>query len=202
MNLLIILAGVAAFRVLPVREYPDVELPVVTVQTSYVGASAQTVENTITVPIEEAINGVNGIRTIRSTSGLGTSNIEIELSVDRNIDLAATDVQNAIQTVLARLPPDAERPVVQKAQGGSRALIWLAVQSDHHSPHDLTDIAERVVKTRLQILPGVASTGRRIERSLIFISKPAVGAAVRAPERKIRVLYHRVRLGLQLRARA
>jgi multidrug efflux pump len=157
MNLLVILAGIWAFRALPVREYPDVELPVVTVQTTYVGASAHTIENTLTVPLEEAINGVNGIRTIRSTSALGASNIEIELTADRDIDLAAMDIQNAIQAVLGRLPPAAERPVVQKAQSGSRSLIWLVVQSERHSPADLSDIADRVVKTPLQVVPGVAS---------------------------------------------
>lgn len=155
MSLLVILAGLWAFRQMPVREYPDVDPPVVTVNTLYVGASPETVENTVTVPLEEAIKGVEGIRTITSTSSLGASAIQIEFVTDRDMDIAANEVTNALQTVAGNLPDEAERPRVRKARSGSLAIIWLAVQSGDYSPPELTDIADRLVKTPLQVLPGV-----------------------------------------------
>lgn len=164
MNLLIMLAGVAAFRNLPVREYPDVDPPLVSVNTAYVGANPQTIETTVTVPLEEAIKGVEGIRSITSVSSLGESSIDIEFLVGRDMDLAANDVTNAIQSALGDLPEDAERPIVRKASSGSRALIWIAVQGEGWKAPDLTDIADRIVKTPLQVLPGVGDIiigGRR-----------------------------------------
>jgi multidrug efflux pump len=163
-NLLVVLAGVWAFRYLPVREYPDVDPPTVSVRTAYVGASPQTVENTITIPLEEALKGVEGIRTVTSTSSLGESAVSIEFESGRDMDLAANDVTNAIQAALTQLPDEAERPTVAKAAAGSRALIWLSVQGDGWAAPDLTDVAERIVKAPLQVLPGVADIvigGRR-----------------------------------------
>jgi multidrug efflux pump len=154
-SLLIVLAGVWAFRLMPLREYPDVDPPLVSIRTLYVGAAPQTVEDTITVPIEEAINGVEGIRTVTSTSALGDSSINIEFESGRDMDLAANDVTNAIQRALAKLPAEAERPSVAKAASGSSALMWLSVQGEGWEAPDLTDVAERVVKTPLQVLPGV-----------------------------------------------
>jgi multidrug efflux pump len=179
MNLLIVLAGIWAFLLLPIREYPDVDTPVVSVRTVYRGASPSTVEDSVTVRIEEIIKGIEGIRVIRSTSSLGMSTVEIEFATDRDVDLAATDVQNAVQTIVGRLPPDTERPVVSKAEGGSRVLIWLSVRSNHHAAPDLTDIADRYVKTPLQVLPGVADIiigGQRTYAMRIWLDPDAMAA--------------------------
>jgi multidrug efflux pump len=156
MSLLVVLAGVAAYTGLPVREYADVDNPVVSITTAYVGASPETVEATITEPIEQSLNGVEGIRAISSVSGLGASAVDVEFVAGRDIDLAANDVSNAIQRALRDLPSDAERPVVSKSDANSRPIMWLSVFGERYSDVDLTDIADRVVKTPLQILPGVA----------------------------------------------
>ena len=120
MSLLIVLAGITAFSALPVREYPDVDNPVVSVSTTYVGANAQTVESSVTEPLEQAFNGVEGIRTITSISAFGGSSIDIEFEAGRDIDLAATDVANVVQRALGDIPEGAERPIVRKSGAGYR----------------------------------------------------------------------------------
>jgi multidrug efflux pump len=157
MSLLILLAGVASYSGLPVREYPDVDSPVVSVTTTYVGASPETVESSVTEPLEQAFNGVEGIRTIKSTSGFGASAIEVEFLPGRDIDAAATDVTNAVQRALRDIPEEAERPIVRKSGANSRPIMWLHVRGESYSAVDLTDMADRIVKTPLQILPGIAN---------------------------------------------
>jgi len=156
MSLLIVVAGAAAFFLLPVREYPDVDPPEVSVTTVYPGASPETVETTVTEPLEQVLNGIEGIRDIESTSGFGTSVISVEFVVGRDIDLAATDVSNAIQRGLRDLPEEAERPIVSKSGARSRPIMWLNVKGERYTPGDRTDLADRIVKTPLQVLPGVA----------------------------------------------
>ena len=101
MSLLIIVAGAVSFFALPVREYPDVDNPLVSVTTVYPGASPETVEATITEPLERVMNGIEGIRSIESTSAFGVSSIDVEFVAGRDIDVAATDVSNVIQRALA-----------------------------------------------------------------------------------------------------
>ena len=156
MSLLIVVAGTVAFVMLPVREYPDVDPPEVSVTTVYRGASPETVETTVTEPLEQVLNGIEGIRTIESTSGFGVSLISVEFVVGRDIDLAATDVSNAIQRGLRDLPEEAERPTVSKAGARSRPIMWLNLKGESYTPGDRTDLADRMVKTPLQVLPGVA----------------------------------------------
>ncbi len=156
MSLLIVLAGVAAFLNIPVREYPDVDNPVVSITTTYVGASPTTVESTITEPIEQSLNGIEGVRNITSISGFSHSSVTVEFVAGRDIDLAVTDVSNAIQRAFDDIPNEAERPIVAKSGANSFPIIWLGLQSEVYSPEDLTDIVDRIVKPPLQILPGVA----------------------------------------------
>ena len=156
MNLLIIVAGVACWLVLPVRELPDVDNPLVSVSTVYAGASPETVEATLTQPLEEQLNGIEAIRSIESTSGFGVSSISLEFEAGRDVDVAATDVQNAVQRALGNLPEAAERPVIRKAGANAAPIIFLNVLGEDYSAVDLTDIADRLVKTPLQLLPGVA----------------------------------------------
>ncbi|MCB0219620.1 MAG: efflux RND transporter permease subunit [Chrysiogenetes bacterium] len=157
MSLLIVLVGLRSFGLLPVREYPDVDNPVVSVSVDYVGATAETIESTIIEPLEQALNGIDDIRNIDSTAAYGNGRVSVEFNPNRDIDEAATDVNNAVQAALGKLPEDAERPVIRKASSGSRALMWLAVRGDGYSPPELTDIADRIVKTPLQVLPGIAN---------------------------------------------
>jgi multidrug efflux pump len=156
MNLLIVVVGLAAFAALPVREYPDVDPPVVSVSTVYPGAAAETVESTITEPLEQVLNGIEGMRTIESTSGFGLSSINLEFDAGRDVDVASVDVSNAIQRGLGDLPLEAERPIVAKAGSNAQALMWLNVKGEAFTASDRTDLADRLVKAPLQVLPGVA----------------------------------------------
>ena len=156
MNLLIVVAGIASWVALPVRELPDVDNPLVSVSTLYAGASPETIEATLTQPLEEGLNGIEAIRSIESTSAFGVSSINLEFEAGRDVDVAATDVQNAVQRVLGQLPDAAERPVIRKAGANSSPIIFLNVLGKDYSAVDLTDIADRLVKTPLQLLPGVA----------------------------------------------
>ncbi|MDJ0849322.1 MAG: efflux RND transporter permease subunit [Myxococcota bacterium] len=156
MSLLIVVAGAGAFFALPVRELPDVDNPLVSVSTDYPGASPETVEATIVEPLERVLNGIEGIRSIESTSAFGVGSIDVEFEAGRDLDLAATDVSNAVLRAVDRLPDDARRPIVRKAGANSTPIMWINVQGDDYSPEDLTDIADRLVRTPLQLLPGVA----------------------------------------------
>ncbi len=156
-NLLIAVLGVAAFGVLPVREYPDIDVPVVSITTTYFGASPETVENTVTEPLEQALGGIEDVRSIRSTSAYSVSQINVEFNAGRDIDNAATDVSNSIQRAFGELPSEAETPIVSKASaGGSGAIMWITLFGDSYSAQEKTDMAERLVRTPLQLLPGVA----------------------------------------------
>lgn len=155
-NLLIVLAGLACYLTLPVREYPDVDNPVVSISTVYIGASPETVESAITEPLEQALNGIEDIRNIASISSFGRSSINVEFFAGRDIDLATTDVTNAIQRALGELPDLAERPVVTKSGANSFPIIWLSIEGEGYSAVDLTDIADRIAKPPLQVLSGVA----------------------------------------------
>jgi multidrug efflux pump len=156
MSLIIVVAGVAAFFALPVRELPDVDNPLVSISTVYLGASPETVEASITEPLERVLNGIEGIRSIDSTSAFGVSAINVEFEAGRDLDVAATDVSNAVLRAVDRLPEDSRRPVVRKAGANASPIMWINVQGDDYSPVDLTDIADRLVRTPLQLLPGVA----------------------------------------------
>ncbi len=164
LSLVILLAGFAAFLRIPVREYPDVDNPVVSVTTTYVGASPATVESTVTEPLERSLNGVEGIRNTSSISGLGRSSITVEFTAGRDIDVAVTDVGNAIQRAFDDIPDEAERPIVAKSGANTFPIMWLGLQSDRFSAEDLTDIVDRIIRPPLQILPGVAevlASGRK-----------------------------------------
>lgn len=156
MSLVIVVAGCAAFFALPVRELPDIDNPLVSVSTIYLGASPETVEATITEPLERVLNGIEGIRSIESTSAFGMSAINVEFEAGRDLDVAATDVSNAVLRAVDRLPEIARRPVIRKAGANSSPIMWINVQGDDYSPEDLTDIADRIVRTPIQLLPGVA----------------------------------------------
>jgi multidrug efflux pump len=158
-NLLIIIIGVAALSKLAVREYPDIETPVVSITTTYLGASPETIENTITEPLEQALNGIRDIRSIRSISSNGVSSINVEFQTSRAIDDAANDVNNVIQSALGKIPQSADKPIIAKSTANSQALMWIVLvdKKKKYTPELLSDIADRQVKTPLQILPGVGS---------------------------------------------
>ncbi|HMQ62600.1 MAG TPA: efflux RND transporter permease subunit [Flavilitoribacter sp.] len=157
MSILIILFGLIGMNYLGVREYPSVDNPVITVSTTYVGANADIIESQITEPIEEAVNSISGIRSVTSVSRDGASTVTIEFNLSVNMETAANDVRDKVSQAVRRLPPDAEPPVVSKADADSSPIIFLNIQSNQRSLMELTEIAETVFKERLQTIDGVSS---------------------------------------------
>lgn len=179
MSLVIIAFGAIAFTTLPLRELPDIDRPVVSVNTTYAGASAQVVENQITRPIEDQLSGIDGIDTINATSRDGRSSVNIEFTLDRDIEAAANDVRNAVDRARAVLPVDVLDPVIRKADADADPIIWFSLESTTLDPIELTDYAERYIVDRLSVLNGVASVtvGGGFRRALrIWLNTNALAA--------------------------
>ena len=155
-NLLLITFGMMAFKFLSLREYPDVNPPIVSIGTNYPGASAAIVETRITQIIEDRISGISGIRSISSSSSNGRSNITIEFDSDRDIDAAANDVRDRVSRVLNNLPEEVDPPEVSKADADEDVIIWFNLASDNMSSLELSDYARRYLEDRFSSLDGVA----------------------------------------------
>ena len=156
MSLLLFAFGLLAFDRLPLREYPDIDPPVVSVETSYPGAAANVVENRITELIEDRVSGVEGIRFVESTSEDGRSVINIEFAIDRDIDAAANDIRDRVSSILDDLPAEADPPEIQKVDSNENVIMWLNLASDRMSVPELTDYADRYLVDRFSVLDGVA----------------------------------------------
>lgn len=155
-NLLIVLVGVVCYSRLPVRQTPKIDTPVVNVNTFYPGANAAVIESQITKPIEDALAGIEGVDFIQSNSRAEQSNVTVVFNLDRSPDGAASDVRDRVNQAREFLPLDAREPVVQKQEADSQPIIWLSFNSDRHSQLEVADYARRLVKDRLQAIPGVA----------------------------------------------
>ncbi len=156
LSIAILLFGLVGFSFLGLREYPSVDPPVVSVSTSYVGANADVIENQITEPLEESINGIAGIKSLTSTSSDGRSSITVEFELDVNMEAAANDVRDRVSRAIRSLPADCDPPVVVKADADQSAIIILAIQSEKRTLLELSDIARNVFKERLQTISGVS----------------------------------------------
>lgn len=157
MSVSIIVFGLIGYSYLGIREYPSVDPPVVTVQTSYTGANADIIESQITEPLEESINGIAGIKTLSSSSRDGRSSITVEFDLSVNIEDAANDVRDRVSRSLAILPKDVDPPVVSKADADSNPIYNLNIYSNTRDLLSLNEIATRSVKEKLQTIPGVSS---------------------------------------------
>src|SRR5690554_1774091 len=158
MNLTIMLFGIIGFTYLGVREFPSIDPAQISVSTSYSGANADIIESQITEPLEKAINNIDGIRNITSSSNQGSSRISIEFNLDKDLEEAANDVRDKVSQAIRSLPQDIDAaPVVSKADADSRAIISMTVQSDNRNILELTDYADNVLAQRLQTIPGVSS---------------------------------------------
>ena len=158
MNLTIMLFGFIGFTYLGVREFPSIDPAQISVSTNYAGANADIIESQITEPLEKAINGIDGIRNITSSSNQGSSRINIEFNLDKDLEEAANDVRDKVSQAIRSLPQDIDAaPVVSKADADSRAIISMTVQSDNKNILELTDYADNVLVQRLQTIPGVSS---------------------------------------------
>lgn len=156
MNLLVIAFGILSFTKLPLREYPDIDPPVVSIRTNYLGAAANVVETRITQPIEERIAGIEGIKSISSTSEDGRSNVTVEFNISRNIDDAANDIRDRVSGLLNNLPEEADPPEVQKTDSNDDVIMWLNLNGKGMSLMEITDYADRYVVDRFSSLDGVA----------------------------------------------
>ncbi len=156
LSLLLVAFGIVSFSRLPLREYPDIDPPVVSVSTSYQGASANIVETRITEVIEDRISGVEGIKFISSSSSDGRSRINIEFDVGRDIEAATNDVRDRVSGVIDNLPEEADPPDIQKADSSDDVILWLNLNSDRLDTLELTDYAKRYIQDRFSVLPGVA----------------------------------------------
>ncbi len=155
-SLLVIVIGLAAVLNLPVREYPDVDDPTITATLIYPGAAAEVVEREITEPIEEAVSGIDGVRQIRASSRDGRARIEVEFSLNRDLDLAAADVRDRISTVRNELPDEAEDPEISQQSLQAQVVMWVTLTSDELDRLALSDLADRVLVDQLSTVPGVA----------------------------------------------
>jgi multidrug efflux pump len=156
MSIVILLFGGIGISLLGVREFPSVDPPVINVSTSYVGANADVILAQITEPLEEQINGIQGIKSLTSTSADGRSNITVEFEVGADLEAAANDVRDKVAGAQRSLPPDADPPVVSKADADSQPIVGVNVKSDSRSLLELSEIADNVFKERLQTIPGVS----------------------------------------------
>ena len=156
MSLLIILIGLVSFDRLSVREYPRIDEPVVTVNTRLIGASSEVIESQVTKPLEDSIAGIEGVDIITSISRAEQSQITVRFKLEKNPDNAAADVRDRVSRVRGRLPDAVDEPIIAKVEADATPTIWLAYTSETLSPLELTDLINRVVKPRLQTVPGVA----------------------------------------------
>jgi multidrug efflux pump len=177
--LILIVFGLVAFSRLSLREYPDIDPPVVSISTSYPGASASVIETRITQVIEDRIAGIEGVRFINSRSQDGRSNISIEFRVDRNIESAANDVRDRVSVVVSQLPPEADPPRVEKADADDDVILWLNLASEKLATPELTDYANRYLVDRFSALDGVARVqvgGARDYAMRVWIDRRALAA--------------------------
>jgi len=154
-SLALVLFGAIGYTRLAVREFPDVDPPIVSVSTELPGANPQVVESAVTDILEEELSTVEGLRTLSSSSAEGFSNITLEFNLERGVEAAAQDVRDKVARVRGRLPEDVREPVVAKQEADAQPFFWLSLSGANYDLLQLSDIGDRLVKSRLQTLPGV-----------------------------------------------
>ncbi|MEI5640471.1 MULTISPECIES: efflux RND transporter permease subunit [unclassified Pseudoalteromonas] len=178
-NLLLLTFGLVAFSMLPLREYPDIESPIVSVSTNYTGASAEVVETKITQVLENRISGIEGIKSITSSSRNGRSNITIEFTISRDIDAAANDVRERVSRALDRLPEQVRPPEVSKSNSDESPIAWFVLNSETMDTLQLSDYAQRFIVDRLAVVDGVSNVrigGERQYAMKIWLDRKAMAA--------------------------
>jgi multidrug efflux pump len=156
MSLALILFGIIGLMRLPVRELPNIDPPIVSVMTVYPGANAQVVETEVTERLEEELNSIEGIKTLTSESKEEVSNITIEFTLARPVDVAAQDVRDRVSRARGKLPEDIEEPIIAKQEADAQPIMWIALHSDRYDTLELSRIAEKQLKDVLQTTPGVS----------------------------------------------
>jgi multidrug efflux pump len=156
-SIVIVLFGIIGFNYLPIREYPAVDPPIVTVSTSYIGANAEIIESQITEPLEDQINGIAGIKNLTSVSREGRSTVTVEFDLDVDLETATNDVRSRVSRAVGNIPPDADPPIVSKADADARPILFFNIKSDSRNLLQLSEIAENYFKERVQTIPGVSN---------------------------------------------
>ena len=175
----LVLFGIIGYRQLSVREYPDVDPPIISVQTFLAGANPQVMESAVTDILEEELSTVPGLRTLVSSSAEQFSNITLEFTLDRDVDDAAQDVRDKVSRVRGRLPLDIEEPVIAKQEADASPFFWLALNGQNYSLLQLSDLGDRLVKSQLQTVPGVGSVfiaGERRYAMRVWLSTAQLSA--------------------------
>lgn len=178
-SLLLVAFGLVAFGKLPLREYPNIDPPIVSIETNYRGASAAVVESRISQLIEDRISGVEGIRHVSSSSSDGRSQVTLEFDISRNIEDAANDVRDRISGLLDNLPEEADPPEVQKANGGDEVIMWLNLESDQMTTLELTDYTRRYLADRLSVVDGVSMIrigGGKVYAMRVWLDRQALAS--------------------------
>ena len=157
MTLIILLFGFIGYTSLGVREYPSVDNPIISVNCSYPGANADVIENQITEPLEQNINGIPGIRSLSSVSSQGSCRITVEFELSVDLETAANDVRDKVSRAQRYLPRDCDPPTVSKADADATPILMVAIQSDKRSLLEISEIADLTVKEQLQTIPDVSS---------------------------------------------
>ncbi|MGA2406188.1 MAG: efflux RND transporter permease subunit [Bacteroidales bacterium] len=157
--IVILLFGAVGLTFLGIREFPSVDPPIISVSTSYPGANSDVIETQITEPLEQSINGIQGIRSLTSVSQQGQSNITVEFELSVDMETAANDTRDKVSQALRMLPRDCDPPVVAKADADANPILQLTVESDKRSLLELSEIAELTLKEQLQTISGVSAVG-------------------------------------------
>ncbi|MBS4017374.1 MAG: efflux RND transporter permease subunit [Dechloromonas sp.] len=179
LSLVVMLIGIVSYDRLSVREYPKIDEPVVTVTSDYRGASADIIESQVTKPLEDSLAGIEGVEVITSISRAERSQISVRFKLEREPDSAAADVRDRVSRVRNRLPTEVDEPVIAKVEADANPIIWLAFSSEKHTPLEVTDVANRIVKPRLQTLTGAADVrvfGERKFAMRIWLDKQRLAA--------------------------
>ena len=165
LSLIVVLLGLMAYDRLAVREYPNIDVPIVTVNVSYPGASPEIMESQVAQPIEDVLSGIEGLDFVSSISRSENTQITAQFRLGSNSDEAANDVRDRLGRVRGLLPDEIAEPIVQKVEADAQPVIWLAFYSDRYSAMEITDVLERVIKDRLQTIPGVSEVQIRGART-------------------------------------
>ncbi|MBC7981150.1 MAG: efflux RND transporter permease subunit [Armatimonadetes bacterium] len=155
--IIVMLLGAISFRGMAVREYPDTDVPTVSVTTVYRGASSEVVESRVTETLEEQLSAIDGIKVLRSSSQEEVSRITVEFNLDRDPDQAANDVRDRVSRARGRLPEEVDEPIIAKEEADASPILWLTFTSDKYSREELTDLVDRIAKQRIQTINGVGT---------------------------------------------
>lgn len=165
LSLIVVLLGLMAYDRLNVREYPNIDVPIVTVQVTYPGASPEIMESQVAQPVEDVLSGIEGLDFVTSISRAENTQITAQFRLGRSADEAANDVRDRLGRVRSLLPDEVDEPIVQKVEADAQPVVWIAFHSQQHSAMEITDVLERVIKDRLQTIPGVSEVQVRGART-------------------------------------